>query len=88
MTNLHADGYGLVETAFNLSHPMIRINLLQNDTHKSEHNGLANLIKGLFSHIRNPTAHEPKITFPIPEDEALDILTVVSFIHKKLDKAL
>ncbi len=88
MSNVHADGTALVETAFSTVTPLIRINLLQNDTHKSEHLGFANIIKGLFSHIRNPTAHEPKIRFPIPEDEALDILTIVSFVHKKLDKAL
>ncbi len=88
MSNLHADGHALVETAFLISNPLVRINLLQTDTERSEHNGLANLIKGLFSHIRNPTAHVARIKFIIPEDEALDVLTIVSFIHKKLDKAL
>jgi hypothetical protein len=47
-----------------------------------------NLIKGLFGLIRNPTAHRPKITFPITEPGALDIMGVVSLVHKKLDGAL
>jgi uncharacterized protein (TIGR02391 family) len=88
MTGLYADGNALVETAFSTSNPMIQINYLRNDTDRSEHIGLCNLIKGIFGLIRNPTAHEPKIKFEITEDEALDILNTISFIHKRLDKAI
>jgi len=87
-TGVHADGINLVEVAFSTTNPLIRINLLQNDTDRSEHLGLANIIKGLFGLIRNPTAHTPKIKFIIDEDEALDIISTISLIHKKLDKAL
>ncbi|MCO5240537.1 MAG: TIGR02391 family protein [Chitinophagaceae bacterium] len=86
-TGLYADGQALVDTAFSLNSPLIRINLLQTDTHRSEHLGLANIIKGLFGLIRNPTAHIPKIKFQIQEDEALDIMTSVSMVHKILDRA-
>lgn len=88
MTGLHADGNTLVETAFSLQNPMIRINFLKDDSERSAHLGLANLIKGLFGVIRNPTAHTPKIMFPISEEEALDLMTVISLIHKRLDKCL
>ncbi len=88
MTGLYADGVPLADVAFSTSTPLIQINGLQNDTHRSEHIGLANLIKGLFGLIRNPTAHTPKIKFVIDEDEALDIMSTVSLIHKKLDKAI
>jgi hypothetical protein len=47
-----------------------------------------NLIKGLFGLIRNPTAHEPKIKFIIEEDEALDLMILISYAHKRLDKVL
>lgn len=67
---------------------MIKINLLKTDTDRSEHIGLCNLIKGIFGLIRNSTAHEPKIKFEITEEEALDILNTISFIHKRLDKAI
>jgi uncharacterized protein (TIGR02391 family) len=87
-TGIYADGNALVDVAFSTTNPLIRINLLQNDTHRSEHLGLANMIKGLFGLIRNPTAHSPKIKFVIEEEEALDIMTAISLIHKKLDKAL
>ncbi len=88
MTGVHADGNPLADTVFSTSNPLIRINLLATDTDRSEHLGLSNLIKGLFGLIRNPTAHVPKISFVITEEDALDIMTTVSLIHKRLDKAL
>ncbi len=88
MSNLHADGMELADTAFSTKNPLIRINLIGTETERNEHLGLMNMIKGLFGLIRNPTAHAPKIKFPISEEEALDTLTVVSLVHKRLDKAL
>lgn len=35
--------------------------------------------------VRNVTAHTPKIKWIIEEDEAIDILTTISFLHKNLD---
>jgi len=87
LTGVHADGNPLAEVVFSTTNPLLKINLLQTDTDRSEHLGLANIIKGLFGLIRNPTAHTPKIKFVITEAEALDIMTMVSFVHKKLDKS-
>jgi len=85
---VHADGAALVDVAFSLKTPLVRINLLQTDTDRSEHQGLANIIKGLFGTIRNPTAHVPKIKFVLEEQEALDLMAIVSYVHKKLDKVI
>lgn len=87
LTGVHTDGNALADIVFSTSNPLLKINPLQTDTHRSEHLGLASTIKGLFGLIRNPTAHTPKIKFVIDEAEALDIMTIVSFVHKKLDKA-
>lgn len=87
LTGVHADGNPLVDVVFSTANPLLKINQLQTDTDRSEHLGLANIIKGLFGLIRNPTAHTPKIKFVIDEAEALDIMTTVSFVHKRLDKA-
>jgi uncharacterized protein (TIGR02391 family) len=46
-----------------------------------------NLLKGLFGTFRNTTGHAPKITWDIEEIDALDILSKVSLIHRRLDKA-
>lgn len=88
MTGLRTDGNVLVDTAFSTDNPLIKINNLSNQSERSEHIGLSNLIKGIFGLIRNHTAHEPKIKFTINEEEALDILTSISYIHKRLDNAL
>jgi hypothetical protein len=42
---------------------------------------------GLFGDVRNPLAHAPKMTWPMFEQDALDILRLVSLIHRKLDRA-
>ncbi len=43
------------------------------------------MLKGINSMVRNVTAHTPKIKWIIEEDEAIDILTTISFLHKNLD---
>lgn len=87
-TNLTLDGGELVDRAFSINAPLIRINILETETHKSEQKGFGNLIKGVFGMFRNTTAHSPKIIWHIEEDEALDIMTTISLIHKKLDKGI
>lgn len=43
------------------------------------------MLKGINSMVRNVTAHTPKIKWIIDEDEAVDILMTISFLHKNLD---
>jgi uncharacterized protein (TIGR02391 family) len=84
-TGLTNDGSELVEKAFSIKSPKIRINNLTTETEKSEHKGFANLIKGVFGMFRNTTAHAPKITWEMNEQDALDILSTISLIHRKLE---
>ena len=88
ITGLQNDGNTLAEVAFSTTSPLIKINELKTDSDRSEHVGLSNLIKGIFGLIRNPTAHEPKIKFIITEEEALDVMVTISYIHKRLDKII
>lgn len=86
-----SDGARLVDDAFaipNNGYPLLAFNSLQSDSEKSEHKGLANLMKGLFGAFRNPTAHQPEHTWPISEQDALDLLTIASLIHRRLDAAV
>ncbi|MBU2922426.1 TIGR02391 family protein [Winogradskyella psychrotolerans] len=84
-TGLSEDGSELIEKAFSIKDPKIQINNLATETEKSEHKGFANLIKGVFGMFRNTTAHAPKITWEINEQDALDILSTISLIHRKLE---
>lgn len=59
---------------------------MRTETEKSEHKGFALLIKGAFAAIRNPTAHKLKILWQ-GEEDAADYFTLLSLIHRNLDKA-
>lgn len=83
-SNLTLDGSELIDKAFSVNNPILRINSLQTETEQSEQKGFSNLIKGVFGMFRNTVAHAPKIVWQISEDEALDIMTTISLIHKKL----
>jgi uncharacterized protein (TIGR02391 family) len=86
-TGLTHDGGELIDIAFSIKNPLIRINELSNETMESEQKGFANLIKGVFGMFRNTTAHAPKIIWEINEDDALDILSTISLIHRKLENS-
>ena len=88
-TGLTSDGSSLVDAAFAFKSnvPHLALNSLQTESEKSEQRGFMNLLKGLFGTFRNITAHAPKITWPIEELDALDILSMVSLIHRRLDRA-
>lgn len=86
-TGLTSDGAELVDDAFGLKSPLLAINTLRTETEQTEQKGFANLVKGVFGVFRNVTAHAPKITWPIDEQDALDLLSLVSYIHRRLDAA-
>lgn len=84
-SGLSVDGNLLIEQAFSINNPLIQINSLSNETEISEHRGFVNLLKGVTGMFRNTTAHAPKITWQMSVIDALDILTTLSLIHRKLD---
>ncbi len=88
LSGLTNDGADLVQDALALRRgPVLAINSLQTDTEKGEQRGFVNLLVGVFGTFRNPTAHEARIYWPIDEQDALDILSLVSLVHRKLDGA-
>lgn len=68
--------------------PFLAFNALQTETERSEHSGLMNLMKGMFGAFRNVTAHAPKVSWAITEEDALDLLTIASLLHRRLDAAI
>ena len=88
LSGLTTDGSALIDQAFGLGKtgdPILAFNSLQSETERSEHTGIMNLLKGLFGAVRNVTAHEPRIFWSINERDALDILTLASMLHRRLD---
>ncbi len=86
-TGLTGDGAELVDPAFSLKAPLLAINSLRTETEQSEQKGFANLLRGMFGTFRNVTGHAPKITWPINEQDALDLLSLVSYLHRRIDAA-
>lgn len=86
LSNIRTDGNALIEQVFS-NNPILIINNFQTSSEKSEHTGFCNLLKGLCSMFRNPTAHEPKIEWEIKEQDALEILGIISYCHRRLDNA-
>ncbi len=90
LSGLGSDGAELIQGAFSLGkdcNPILAINPLSNEMDEGEQRGFVNLLIGLFGVIRNPLAHNPKVEWEMNEQDALDILTTASLIHRKLDKA-
>jgi len=87
LSGLGADGADLVNTVLSTKNPIIAINSLKTETEVSEQKGVANLLVGVFGAIRNPAAHAPKIVWAMPEQDAVDVFGILSYVHRKLDGA-
>lgn len=89
-TGLQGDGASLVDAALALGktgEPRLAINALSSQTERDEQTGLANLLKGMAGLYRNPTAHDPRLSREISDEELLEVLTMVSMVHRRLDAA-
>jgi uncharacterized protein (TIGR02391 family) len=84
---LSTDGRALIQQVFQLTAPYIIINNFQTSSERNEQEGFKMICEGLVSMIRNPTAHEAKIYWTITEQDALETLSMLSYIHRKLDTA-
>lgn len=88
MTSLTFDGSRLFDEAFKISAPYLAINRLETNSQQNQQNGLHQMLNGITSMVRNVTAHEPRIKWIIEENEAVDILCTISFLHKQLDQCI
>lgn len=84
------DGADLVHYALGMKNgpPKLAINSLDTETLRGEQWGFVSLLKGLYGTIRNPLAHDPKVEWDMSEQDALDVLTMISLVHRKLDKVV
>lgn len=82
------DGATLVDSTCSMnSGPIVAFNPLSNEWERSEQTGLATLLKGLFGTFRNPSAHAPKVLWATSQRDALDMMTLASMLHRRLDDA-
>ena len=86
LSGVNKDGIRLIEEVFS-TNPILIINNYLSNSEKDEHSGFCNLLKGLCGMFRNTEAHEPKVSWTITEQDALEILGVISYCHRRLDSA-
>lgn len=84
LSGVQLDGAALVDKVFSVQNPILALNRLVTESERSEQTGYATLLKGCFVAIRNPLAHTPRL-FWDGEDDAADILSLLSLLHRKLD---
>ena len=88
LSGLTTDGADLVQhTLAPASGPRVAINGGRTKTDRDEQSGFANLVIGLLGLYRNPTAHDPRLTRTVSDDELLEALTTISMVHRRLDDA-
>lgn len=91
LSGLTSDGAELVDQALGVGAkgiPILAFNSLRTDAEQSEHRGLMNLLKGMFGSFRNTTAHAPRIHWTMTEQDALDLFSLCSLLHRRLDAAV
>ena len=83
-----SDGVPLIDEALGGPNPLLHVDDYVTETDRGEHRGFVNLAKGLFGTFRNPTAHAPKLEWPLSEEDALDLFSLASYVHRRIDKAM
>lgn len=82
------DGEALMMDAWGWQNGVLKITACQSDTDKNVQDGIKFLAAGLMRAMRNPTAHEPALHWPITKEDCLDMLSFLSFLFRQLDKAV
>jgi uncharacterized protein (TIGR02391 family) len=82
------DGQPLMLNVWGCDNGVLKSTQCSSQTDKDFQDGIKFLSGGLMSAIRNPTAHEPAITWPISKQDCLDILSLISFLYRQLDKSV
>lgn len=82
-----SDGQKLMLNVWGCDNGVLKLTRCETQTDKDYQDGIKYMSSGLMSAIRNPTAHEPAIEWPIDKQDCVDILSLVSFLYRQLDKS-
>ena len=64
----------------------LKLNSGETQTERDSQAGLMHLCMGLVLGIRNPVEHEPQLDYNISEQDALDVLSFISYLYRQIDK--
>lgn len=79
-------GQELMGAALSPKTGYLKLNTLQTVTEENEQEGLMYLCKGLMQAIRNPGSHEPEIDRQMTKEDALEQLSLISYLYRQIDK--
>jgi uncharacterized protein (TIGR02391 family) len=87
-SNSTKDGEALMLDVWAPEKGVLKVTQCVSETDKNVQDGIKFLGAGLMRAIRNPTAHEPALDWPISKEDCLDILSFITFLYRQLDKAV
>lgn len=83
------DGVPLINSVFEPGQRgslLLVLTSMRTETERSRQRGLGDSLRGVFASLRNPTAHDPKIRSNLTEQDALDELGHMSYLHRRIDE--
>lgn len=87
-TGISKFGRSLMQEAWSWNASNLRATTGSEDSDERFHDGLRLLSEGVMAGIRNVTAHEPVLDWPIRKEDCIDILHLISFLYRQLDKSV
>lgn len=82
----NADGADLMRSVFSPKNPVLRVNRMKSQSQISEQQGYMDIFAGCMTGIRNPRAHEHRITDA--QEEALELISIADHLISKERKTI
>jgi len=83
-TGLEGDGAGLIGQAFGGDDPRIKLNKLQTDSEKDIQKGIQEILRGIYTGIRNPRSHDAMIDDKLSADA---IIIFINYLLRLIDQS-
>lgn len=77
-------GTALMGVALSLN-GCLKLNTQVTETERNEQEGLMHLCTGLMKAIRNPQGHEPELCWKMSREDALDVLSLISYLYRQVE---
>lgn len=87
-TGISRFGRSLMQEAWSWNTSCLRATHGVADSDEKFHEGLKLLSEGVMAGVRNIAAHEPVLDWPIKKEDCIDILHLLSFLYRQLDKSV
>jgi uncharacterized protein (TIGR02391 family) len=88
-TGLGETGPEIVKLAFGVEYgPVLVFNSLASEGERAEHRGLVHLMHGLLEAFPDPSAVDGRTLHAATQDDALDVLTMLAYLHRRLDSVV